>query len=86
MAVGQEAALISDQATKVVDLVWEKVSNWAPKSNQYIYIILYYICYIYIILYIHYYIYIIIYIYNYLSHVALTLPGPMWIFDGTSKR
>ena len=59
MAVGQEAALISDQATKVVDLVWEKVSNWAPKSNQYIYI-LYYICYIYIL----YYIYITIYIYN----------------------
>lgn len=62
MAVGQEAALMSDQATKIVDLVWEKVSNWAPKSNQEIYI------------------------YNYLSHVALTLPGPMWIFDGTSKR
>ena len=70
MAVGQEAALMSDQATKVVDLVWEKVSNWAPKSNQYIYIYIIYIIYIYI----------------YLSHVALTLPGPMWIFDGTSKR
>ena len=68
MAVGQEAALMSDQATKVVDLVWEKVSNWAPKSNQYIYI------------------HNIYYIYIYLSHVALTLPGPMWIFDGTSKR
>ena len=69
MAVGQEAALISDQATKVVDLVWEKVSNWAPKSNQYIYIyILYYICYIYIyiILYIYYYIYIYNNIYIYI--------------------
>ena len=82
MAVGQEAALMSDQATKVVDLVWEKVLNWAPKSNQdiYIYNVLYIIYYIYNI------IYNIIYIYNYLSHVALTLPGPMWIFDGTSKR
>ena len=59
MAVGQEAALISDQATKVVDLVWEKVSNWAPKSNQDIYI--YYIIYV---IYILYYIYIYYYIYN----------------------